>query len=325
MTDNSPVVVDPAALPQGAAPAVPLLDDGDHARILRRGKAPITVTAREYTSYRPVRVKGGFLVYSFDPENNYPSWHFLTFVGYRGQHHEVARGESVYLFGGLTSPDGRAFAIHVGGDRSHEIRVVRISDGTVIADRHFPGRTNIIGYRHGRVLLRRGHHYTRWWDTHTNKLRTFDSRGTTPPRDGPCSLPAAADLSSGHVPLLRGHGDTAIVSVPRHPQNVWWLHGGECPVVWSPNDEYVLTLAVIPHGSQPVETVRVRRADDGRLVREFQGAFDASTLAWEDGHTFLGYASSTRSAVVRCTVAGDCERATGLDSHNEYLVRPRAS
>lgn len=291
--------VDPSTLAQGAAPqVVHLVLDTIHD-----GELSVPAPRRGWHQALWV-VRGGYLLRDVVGPRELVR---IVLVAPSGARQVVARSRGLVQV--AVSADGARVALgRVTGRFSERtvVTVVRPGDGHVLARRTF-GPARVVGVTRGAVLLGLGAvargPSTQWWAWRGDRLRTV--------RD---ELAVGADVGHDRVTFAAGREDSFCnrVAVLSHPARTLWRSCRADPHQWSPDG----TRALATHTYFDAAGTDVWWVLDGRTgEREaaLRGRLDWHAV-WEDDQHFLTLAQGDdgKAAIVRCDVAGACERASRL-------------
>ncbi|MEQ6900291.1 hypothetical protein [Nocardioides sp. YIM 152588] len=292
--------IDPAALSRGADPDVPhLVRD-----TIRDGDLRIKATTRGRHHALWV-VAGGYLVrdYNVGPERRT----VLTFVDPDGNRRRVARSRG--WIEAQVSPGGRRLAVQTWRrplEQRSVITVTRPRSGRVVARTELRLAT-LAAVTHSRVLLGRRAHWhdpaTQWWNYERGTLRRIHGQaalGADTRQDTVVfSAPARGEFCNR-------------VAVLSHPRRTLWRSCRVAPHRWSADGEHVLTTRAY---FDAAGTDRWWVADGRTAKRQARvaGRLDWHAV-WEDDAHFLTLAQSDagRAAILRCDLAGACERASRI-------------
>ena len=192
-----------------------------------------------------------------------------------------------------TLAEGGSLVVEWNFDRAGSTHVAVFDlQGKVVAHRNWGGTVRLLDFV-GDTMLISTHKKTQLWKVAGKPVG------------------AAPDASFGDL-----DGDLLFVNVPvdsvgptslSAPATPTWSSGTFLPQRLSPDGQYVAGLSYV--SSLKLE---VRKVSDGTVlpVPAFRATFD-SALAWEpDGSLLVEVKSGPTKALVRCTMAGACERAT---------------
>ena len=292
--------LDPAALSRGADPAVVhMVRD-----TIRDGDLRIPATRRGEHDALWV-VDGGYVVRDFNVGSR--GLVRVVFISRSGERRVVARSRD--LIEVEVSMTGRRLAVsrRVGptGLRS----LVTVSDprsGRVIAHREIRLATLVAVTRH-RVLLGRRAHWrdpaTAWWNYDTGRLRRIYHQAAL-----------SADLGHDRV-VFTGSGEREFcnrVAVLSRPARTLWRSCQLLPHQWSPDGTRAIATNAYFDAAGTDRWVVLGGRTGSRLAR-ITGRLDWDAV-WEDNRHFLTMAQSDggEAAVIRCDLAGACERASRL-------------
>ena len=292
--------LDPAALPRGADPAVVhLVDDTIEDGAL---EVPAATGGQHNALWV---VAGGYVVRDQDVGARHRNR--VVFVDRAGGQRVVARSRAPINV--AVSATGRRIAVQRDADRSGLVSVVTVSvprTGRVVASRRLRLVT-LAGVTDHRVLLgrrARWHHpATVWWNLRQDSLRRIY---------GEAAL--SADVRHDRVVFDRTpDGDFCNrVAVLSRPAQTLWRSCRMYPHQWSPDG----THAIATHtyfDAAGTDRWWVVDGSTGTRTARVTGRLDWAAV-WEDDGHFLTLAQSDagRAAIVRCDLAGTCERASQL-------------
>lgn len=297
---SAPAPVDPAALPRGADPAVVhLVRD-----TIRDGERRVPATRRGEHDALWV-VDGGYLVrdYNVGPR-------LLTrvvFVSRAGEQRVVARSRQWIEV--EVSATGQRIATQVWPTDLGERSVITVSlprTGAVLAQRTLRLAT-LAAVTRTRVLVGRRAHWkdpaTVWWNYERDSLRRMHGQ-------------AAIDADVVHDKVVFERSSVGEfcnrVAVLSRPARTLWSSCQVYPHQWSPDG----SRAVATHTYFDAAGTDRWWVVDGRTAQKqarITGRLDWDAV-WEDDRHFLTMAQSEagKAAVVRCDLAGDCERASRI-------------
>jgi hypothetical protein len=192
-----------------------------------------------------------------------------------------------------TLAQGGSLVVEWNFDRAGSTHVAVFDlKGKVVASRSWRGTVRLLDFDGDTMLI----------STRTKaQLWTVPGKPVTAAPDADFG-DLSADLLFVSVPV-DSVGPTSL-SAPGTPV---WSSGSFIPLSLSPDGQYVAGLSYVYRLK-----LEVRRVSDGTVqpVPAFKAEFD-SALGWEaDGDLLVEVRSSSGRALVRCTVAGACERAT---------------
>jgi hypothetical protein len=298
--------IDPATLPRGADPTVPHMIEGtivDGARTApataRGDHVALWTTSRGYVVKDAVSPPGGATVTR------------LVFVSRTGRKRTIARFReySSLTTAQAVSPSGRRIAWAVQPDEARlrtRIKVANPDTGRVLAVRAFR-LTTVVAVTGNRVLLahrvRWRNPETTWWDYRRDTLVKVADQAAV-----------GADLRHDKVVFDRSTNGEFCNRVARlsQPSRTLWRSCRIYPHQWSPDGSRALATHTYFDAAGTDRWLTI----DGRIGRPLgrvSGRLDWDA-AWEDNRHFLTMAQgdSGTAAIVRCTVAGRCERASRL-------------
>ncbi|WP_460841464.1 hypothetical protein [Nocardioides marmoraquaticus] len=302
------VDLDPALLPQGAAPALPHLDQ--ERRVIVDGSRRVSLAGLVGTPLWFVKVKGGYLL-----DRGRDDVVRVTTSGAR----------SVLTYRRTSDYDGApALAVSSGGDKValsisdprpdgsatyRETRVLDAVTGRVLARRSFSPSDGQVPVAFGtqRVLLGNV-----WWSFAGNRVERFRTT-----------------VVAAHLASWRGFGfdvDPAPGGEPRSGELFTLPPDGGNPTAIAPPDtgRRVFSVAgthlggpaTLDESSGTTDRVVVHDARHGVVLLDVTGVDAAPVVTWETDGTVLFLARRAGGgpdALVRCTVAGECERAGPLE------------
>jgi hypothetical protein len=307
------VTPDVAKLPVGALPKLPYVNwpkrqivDGGRRVSIAGIKARVIALHKVDGGYLLLRRIGGQI------END------VVFVSVRGARRVlVEHWEESYwaLKSGLAvSHNGDRIVVNtnddIGGEAPYvDTRVVTVPGGKVIRAREFhEDGVSLLAYGVDRALLSDANG-TQWWNPAKNTVTTLaeDSSGD------------AADLSAWQWVFRTGVFDTAVYSFEGLPPGTspsWTFqedHVNAGP--WSPDDNAMVSvdnaIGDVPRLAESSEYT-VRRTADGAVVLRLHGKFPPQ-FTWESNSAVLlrtrtGLDSARRYQLIRCTLAGVCQK-----------------
>jgi hypothetical protein len=290
--------VDPAALPRGADPAVVhLVRD-----TIRDGARRVPATKRGEHEALWV-VAGGYLLrdYNVGPRGLTRVVH----VSPTGERRVVARSRQWIEV--RVSATGQRIATQVWPTDLGERSIITVSQprtGAVVARRELRLAT-LAAVTGTRVLLGRRAHWkdpaTVWWNYERDTLRRLHGQ-------------AAIDADVVHDKVVFERSSVGEfcnrVAVLSHPASTLWSSCQVYPHQWSPDG----SRAVATHTYFDAAGTDRWWVVDGRTAQKqarITGRLDWDAV-WEDDEHFLTKAQSEagKAAVVRCDLAGTCERAS---------------
>lgn len=325
------IAVDPASLPAGNAPAIAWV----------RGKTLIQpqrphIALHGTNPQALLHAKGGYVVESIRDNG---VRHRLLFVSYAGKSRVIAQ-KSAYA-ADIVSADGRWLVLSsdvdaTGVTKKQHVRVVRISDGHVVASRTFPGRSNVMAAGKGKVLMHEATH-TVSWDVARHRVSVLATTAKPATLDTVIAPPA----SFGAKLFVARSGDTDQVRRLADHRRLWTTDEGEYVVSFSPDDRRVVTATDLTSDEDApwsaTQVLRVRSARTGQVLREFSGGFGIERSvqpAWEDSDSLLlhatgkgvsvdpdGDAGYPDKSLVRCTTStGACNLVAKLPTHGVPVI-----
>ncbi len=299
-TSAAPSRLDPAALPRGADPAVVhLVRD-----TIRDGERRIPATTRGEHEALWV-VAGGYVVrdYNVGPRRLTR----VVFIGHDGERRVVAR--SRFWVEVEVAASGRRIATQVWPDDTGQRSVITVSlprTGQVL-DRREMRLATLAAVTGSRVLVGRRARWkdpaTVWWSYTRDTVRRIYGQ-------------AALDADVPHDKVVFERSTVGEfctrVAVLSRPARTRWRSCGLTPHQWSPDG----TRAIATHAYFDAAGTDRWWVVDGRTAQqqsEVVGRLDWDAV-WEDDAHFLTKAQSDtgEAAVVRCDLAGTCERASRI-------------
>lgn len=294
------VDVDPSTLGRGENPTVAYLVRDT----IRDGDLRVPATTRGHHE-ELWTVAGGYLL---DDQVGPRDVHRLVYVARSGAKRTIARHR--WPTGTVVSPDGRwiSWGEALGRDPGPAppalVTVARPRSGRVVASRRFHWATVLAVSGHRVLLTRMGRNerWTTWW---------WNFRRDTMSRLSP-DLGVRASLAHRRLVLGVGEQDAFSYRVAPldRPRRTLWNAPLNSPRSWSPDG----TRTLATHNYlDDTGTTRwdVRTDRTGQRLLRVTGRLDW-TAVWEDDSHFLVIAQGDdgAAAVVRCSVGGDCERAS---------------
>lgn len=297
-THAAPAHIDPATLPRGVDPRVAyLVGDTIHDGTTR---VPATTRGEHVGLWR---TRNGYVVHDWVQAEQV---HRLVHVSRAGGTTVLAR--SAWLDGTAVSSSGRRIAWgedrHEGGPST--VTVADADTGRLVAGRRFPAAT-VVALSQSRAVLTlrgpRGRMTAWWWNYRHDTLRRIAPRAAW-----------IADIRHDRVLLATGPPDAfcSRVAVLSDPTRTLWRSCRISPRRWSPDGQLALATYTYFDETGTARWLTVRDRTGERLGRVY-GRLDW-TATWEDDRHFLTLAESDagRASVIRCDVAGACERASRL-------------
>ncbi|HET8604612.1 MAG TPA: hypothetical protein VFM09_11835 [Marmoricola sp.] len=292
--------VDPAALPRGADPAVAYLVHDT----IRDGALRVPATRRGHHNALWV-VAGGYVVRDY----NVGRRHLVrvVFISRTGARREIARSRDWIPV--AVAPSGRRLAFQRPADPTLQRAFVTVENprsGHVVARREFR-LGNLVALAAGRVLLGRRLHWhhpaTVWWNYRRGSVRRLYHQ-------------AAIGADVRHDKVVFNTSSVADfcnrVAVLSRPARTLWRSCAIYPHQWSPDGR----RAIATHTYFDAAGTDRWWVVDGRTAQRqamITGRLDWNAV-WEDNQHFLTSAQSDagKAAVIRCDLAGSCERASRL-------------
>ncbi len=314
-----PIFLNPSALPQGAAPAIPWFEP--RTKVLHDGTRALTLSGLQGRVVELHKVDGGYLLGRSTSETGAD----LVFVTTTGARTLVTqqwawRGTcDCVLNEALVDSDGAAvtFSRRLASGVYKDTLTVSLPARKIVRSRVFSSSPRLFEHRQGRVLLGIGDRLVRW-TPRTNSASDV-------PSDGHEST--AADGSAGQH-IVKSGGSQTVRPLSSATGPSWSLDRDENPFVWSADGQHIAGMFEVVTGSTDNGFI-VRRASDGQLVLVVRIPAPAR-IAWENNTTVLfptDYESRHEPQLVRCTLAGECQRVgpVGRQSDAHIVVATRRS
>lgn len=297
---TAPTRVDPAALDRGPDPAVAHLV-GD---VIRDGDLAVRAPRRGVHDALWV-VAGGYLVRD---HNVGPRRHVrVVRVSRTGERQVLAR--SPHWISVAVGTGGRRVAVQEDlGDTSEwsVVTVMRATTGRVIARRTLRLST-LVALSRSQVLLGRRAYWrdpaTAWWDLHRDRLRRVHDQAAV-----------RADLRHDRVVFTTSDiGEFCLrVAQLSRPRHTLWRSCRRAPHAWSPDGRHVLQTHTY-FDAAGTDTWWIGWGRSGRPVAAISGRLDWQAVWEDDAHALtLAQGEDGTAAIVRCDLAGACERASRL-------------
>ncbi len=315
-----PIFLNPSALPQGTAPAIPWFDPV--SKVLHDGSRALTLSGLQGKVVQLHKVDGGYLL----GRSTTGSGADLVFVSSTDKRTLITkqwqrptcdclRADVVVDSGGGAVTFNRRSATAFYKDTL----TVSLPALKIIRTRVFTTSPKLFEARQGKVLLALGDRLLRWTPT-TNAVATISSIGQEP---------TAADTSAGQQ-LTRsndGGGGQTMRPLPPATGPTWGVDADENVSAWSADSLHVAGSFEIVSGNTDNGFI-VRRASDGasELIVYIPAP---ARITWENDTTVLfptNYDYGGDYQLVRCTLAGVCQRVGPVTSQaNQYVVATRRS
>lgn len=292
--------VDPGALPRGEDPAVAYLV-GD---TIRDGDLRVPATRRGKHDALWV-VKGGYVVrdYNVGPRGLIR----VVFIDRTGERRLVAQSRN--WIGVAVEDGGRLVAVQQNAGSLGlwtRVTVERPRSGRVLGSRTLRLAT-LVAVTPQQVLLGRRTHWrdpaTVWWDFRRDRLRRIHDQAAI-----------RADVGHDKVVFTTSPDNDACVRVAvlSKPSRTLWSTCRRGPHQWSPDGTHVLSTHTY-FDAAGTDRWWVADGSTGDPLSRITGRLDWSAV-WEDDSQFLTMAQSETgtAAVIRCDLAGTCERASRL-------------
>jgi hypothetical protein len=297
------VSIDLDKLPAGAAPKVPWYADG----VIHDGDRTVPIDVADDAAVQFAPVAGGYLVAAADPRSGQPKIRLVAGDG--AVRHTVTGAFSLPA----VSSDGRAIAYSElrggdgGGEPSIDLVVVDTSTGAERARKHVDVHAAmVVGFLRG-LLVFTGQSddggRTDLWNPETGQIRTVQGLGRAHGTNGVDLVLADTKVDpQTFEPRCAGIRDMAagVMKAEICDQQVAGLLGdGRWVLAQSRNERGPLAV---------VDTASGRTLLEVTVTPELSRA----PVTEPDGSLLLVVNQGNREAVVRCTLAGRCERATDV-------------
>jgi hypothetical protein len=292
--------VDPDALPRGEDPAVVhIVRD-----TTRDGDLQVPATRRgEHEGLWLVR--GGYVLRDYNVGQRRLTR--VVFISRTGERRVVAQSRN--WIGVAVADDGRLLAVQQNAGGQGEwtrVTVERPRTGRVLASRTLRLST-LVAVTPDRVLLGRRTHWrdpaTVWWNFRRDRLHRIHDQAAI-----------RADVGHDKVVFTTSLDNDACVRVAKlsKPSRTMWSSCRRGPHQWSPDGNHALSTHTY-FDAAGTDTWWVTDGSTGDRLARITGRLDWSAV-WEDDSHFLTMAQSETGlgAVIRCDLAGSCERASRL-------------
>jgi hypothetical protein len=292
--------VDPGDLPRGEDPAVAHLV-GD---TIRDGDLRIPATRRGAHDGLWV-VRGGYVLrdYNVGPRRLVR----VVFISRTGERRLVAQSRN--WIGVAVEDSGRVLAVqrNAGGlGEWTRVTVERPRTGRLLASRTLRLST-LVAVTPQRVLLGRRTHWrdpaTVWWNFRLDRMHRIQDQAAI-----------RADVRHDKVVFTTSPDNDACVRVAAlsKPSRTLWSSCRRGPHQWSPDGTHALSTHTY-FDAAGTDKWWVADGSTGDRLARITGRLDWSAV-WEDDSHFLTMAQSETgtAAVIRCDLAGSCERASRL-------------
>lgn len=297
-----PIFLNPSTRPQGAAPAIPYYDPA--TKVLHDGSKTLTLTGLQGTVVQLHKVDGGYLL----GRTTGGTGADMVFVSSTGKRTLITqqwqaptcdclRTDVMVDSAGGTVTFNRRSATSFYKDTL----TVSLPTLKIIRTRVFSSSARLYEARQGKVLLALGSRLLRWTPK-TNAIETVSSIGQEA---------TAADTSAGQQ-LTRaddGGGSQTLRPLPPATGPTWGVDADENISAWSADNQHIAGSFEIVSGNTDNGFI-VRRASDGASTLVVYIPARAK-ITWEDNNTVLfptNYDFGNEVQLVRCTLAGDCQR-----------------
>ncbi len=308
------VTIDPDELPRGLAPSIPWFESNTlHDGAVEADLGEIRLGAKD--SYFVTR--NGYLTYQFCCEDRPTTTHETRLLDKNGGLQRTLPGEDPFV-----SPDGRTVAMTSGS--GFTLTLFDTENGAAKAETDVPTLVRVVGFVGEKVL------YTAvlndaevldasyLWDPETGTKTAVGPIGSVGATDGQRLVAVTVPSEQSHCGRVVGLDDRSKVLWERCPGTVTSI---------SPDGRY----ATAQVDSTPQDATSVHAMDllvydltERRLVSRLQ-SYTFGQVVWESADRLLLVldggtdGKSGRTAIVRCTVTGDCERATEVRSRSQVL------
>jgi hypothetical protein len=306
--------VEPADLARGGDPATTfLVRDTIHDGATRVAATALGRHERLWD------VRGGYLLQDWIQRSQRYRLVFVGAGGHAGERSVI--GHSPLQMSVAVSPSRARVAWTHGRNeltRPTEVLVAELPSGVAVASRTFPW-ARVVGVTGARVLLsRRGAEpraTTVWWNYLRHHLTPVTGRETI-----------RADLAHNRIVVATGAFDEPAfcnrVAPLSHPRRTLWKSCRWAPHAWSPDGSRLLATHTY---FDDVGTDRwlTMRANTGQRLGMFTGRLDWDAVWEDDAHALtLALGDSGKAAIIRCDVAGACQRASRLWDVGKATYQP---
>ncbi|MET1004510.1 MAG: hypothetical protein ABWX96_03120, partial [Propionibacteriaceae bacterium] len=276
--DPDPISLDPSALPQGPAPAIPYFDPV--AKLLHDGGKTLDLTTLKGVVIQLHKVDGGYLL----GRRTSPTGNDLVFLSATGRRTLVSQqwkppGTCDCLQSDVlvdSSGGSVTFNRRPASGFYKDTVSVSLPALKTIRTRVFTSAPTLFEQRGGKALLQLDIRLIRWAPK-TNATATIPSSQ---------SGPTAVD-SSAHQLAFRGDGsgDQTVGPLPPATGPRWSLDTDENIGPWSPDDQHIAGADEIVNGGTDTGFI-VHRASDGQIALMVYVAGPAQ-ITWENNTTVL--------------------------------------
>ena len=317
--DTPPFVLDVSSLPQGEAPHLPYLDG--QARKIVDGTREVDVRGLQGTVTQVHKVDGGYLL-GRTVSGLRSDLVFLSSSGRRTLITQQWRSPTCDCFRSDVAVDSDGDSVtfnrkSASGTYSDTL-TVSLPALKITRKREFSSTPALFEHRQGSVLLGLDNRLIRW-NPRSNAV-TVASSGLR--------VEAADTTAAQQVRRLdNGTGQQVVEAISPATGTSWGLGDEESIAAWSA-DDHLIAGGIGVYANSVQGGFAVWRASDGSNPLVVY-TFGMERIVWEDAATvlFTAYAGDG-TQVVRCTLAGACERVgpPGIDaSHRGFLVATRRS
>lgn len=312
-----PIRLNPSTLPQGAPPAIPYFDP--YTKRLYDGSKRLNLTTLQGTVEQVHKVDGGYLLgRSTSPGAD------LVFVSTGGkrtlitQQWRPPRCDCLRSDVMVDSGGGSVTFNRTTSSGSYKDTVtVSLPALRIIRTRSFSSLPRLFEQRRGRVLLGLVDRLVRWAPG-TNRTAEVAAGGA--------GFEAADSTARQLVARADdGGGAQSVEPLPPATGASWALDADENISAWSADDLYVAgSFEIKTDGTD--DGFIVRRASDGDATLVVYIPARAR-ITWENNTTVLfpTWYEYGDFQMVRCTIAGDCERVGPASKYHAYVVATRRS
>jgi hypothetical protein len=304
---EGPTQVRPSRSPQGERPQVlheqrEVIHDGDRAVRVRVPRDQRTGDTRLLG-----RTTRGYVVGSsrqLDPDH----WRFDLWRVRPGHATQRIRSFSTDAVGDYTlDAQGKRIAIAIDRRGFSGLLVLRVPSGKVVARRPMAGQLTLEHFGRRLLVSRLEPERTVWFAPGTGAVDRVAAKRSVWLGRGLVTREERRTNPEGY-PCLR----VVRLSAPDEPV---WRSCTWSPWALAPDGRHVVVGKNADAPSTGPTRLQVQRLDGGAVVRELRvparGDAGFSTVLWEDrSHLLMVTQDLKRAAVMRCSLAGTCERAT---------------
>jgi hypothetical protein len=318
--DTPPFVLDVGALPQGEAPHLPYLDR--QARKIVDGTRQVDVSGLQGNVIQLHKVDGGYLLGRTVTGTRADQ----VLVSTRGSRTLVTRNwrppicDDCFRSDVAVDSDGDSVTFNRRTASKHysDTLTVSLPALKITRKRQFTSAPSLFEHRNGVLLVGLDDRLVRW-TPRTNRVVLVSSG---------LHVEAADTTADQQVRRLdNGTGEQVVGALPPGTRPTWRLGDEEAVSAWSA-DGLLIAGGIGVYSGSVQGGFAVWRASDGSAPLVVY-TFGAQRITWEDADTvlFSAYEGSDEQ-VVRCTLAGECERVgpPEVDAGNRgFLVATRRS